>query len=166
MTWQLAKEVTGFHTKTGQQIGDIDGCSSDQDKVNQFNDFYIYIAPKLAKAVPPATTYYKSYLPNIDRDLIPPMSFKPVYFNQVERIINIMMNKVSYSLDNLSNKALKAISKQISLPMSHLINVSMSLSHIPQSWKTAKIVPLFKSGDSTKTTNYRPISLLTYMDLG
>jgi hypothetical protein len=52
MTWQLAKEVTGFNTKTGQQIGDIDGCSSDQDKVNQFYDFYINIAPKLAKAGP------------------------------------------------------------------------------------------------------------------
>jgi retron-type reverse transcriptase len=37
----------------------------------------------------------------------------------------------------------------------------MALSHIQQSWKTAKIVALFKSGDSTKTTNYRRISLLS-----
>jgi hypothetical protein len=72
-----------------------------------------------------------------------------------------MIGKVSYSHDGISNKKLKAISKTIYFPLSHLINISIALDYVPVAWKTAKLVPLYKSGDATKTTNYRPISLLS-----
>jgi hypothetical protein len=78
------------------------------------------------------------------------MSFKPVYFNQVEQIINSLMNKVSYSLDNLSNIDLKAISKQISLPMSHLINLSISLSP-----RTARVIGGLDSSDIFCNSDYK-----------
>jgi retron-type reverse transcriptase len=53
------------------------------------------------------------------------------------------------------------VSRVISYPLSHLINISIKENYIPDSWKAAKIVPLYKSGDTTDTTNYRPISLLS-----
>jgi hypothetical protein len=89
------------------------------------------------------------------------MKFKDVTFEDVEQILSVMMkNKTSFSHDNISNKQLRFISKEISFPLSHLINISLRTNYIPESWKTAKIVPLLKSGDSRLTTNYRPISLL------
>lgn len=161
MTWQLAREVTGHGTRSSQGIGDIENCNSTLEKATAFNKFYIEIAPELASKVPPATTNYLSYLPAIDRDKIPPLQFGRVGGLEVERILGGMMNKVSYSHDNLSNKALKSVAAQISTPLAHLINLSLSLNHVPVSWKTAKVVPLFKSGNSMQTTNYRPISLLS-----
>jgi hypothetical protein len=72
-----------------------------------------------------------------------------------------MIGKVSYSHHGISNIKVKAISKTIYFPLSHLINISIALDYVPVAWKNAKLVPLYKSGDATETTNYRPISLLS-----
>ena len=45
--------------------------------------------------------------------------------------------------------------------MCYFIDNTFRLSIIPQICKTAKIVPLFKSGDTQSFTNCRPISVLT-----
>jgi hypothetical protein len=60
----------------------------------------------------------------------------------------------------ISNKTLKFIAREISWPFSHLVNLSMKLNYVPPGWNEAKVVPLFKSGDATNPTNFRPISLL------
>ncbi len=41
-----------------------------------------------------------------------------------------------------------------------VINSSISTGRFPTSWKHATVIPLFKSGDKTIASNYRPISLL------
>ena len=48
-----------------------------------------------------------------------------------------------------------------SLPLCYCLFFSHSLSHgvIPKSWKRAAIIPIYKSGDKTVPSNYRPISL-------
>jgi hypothetical protein len=71
-----------------------------------------------------------------------------------------MVSKTSFSHDNISNKQLKCIAKEISFPLSHLINMSFKHDYVPTSWKLVKVIPLFKSGDCKLTTNYCPISLL------
>ena len=44
-----------------------------------------------------------------------------------------------------------------------LFNNSVSGDIFPECFKTAKIIPIFKSGDSNSTVNYRPISLLNFL---
>ena len=41
-----------------------------------------------------------------------------------------------------------------------LFNNSLSEGTFPECFKTAKIIQIFKSGDSYSTVNYRPISML------
>ena len=48
----------------------------------------------------------------------------------------------------------------ISAPLARVINNSFSQGIVPDSTKVAKVLPLFKSGDQTLLSNYRPISLL------
>ena len=71
-----------------------------------------------------------------------------------------MAPKKSSSHDELSNKLLKEIYPVLLTPLTKLINISLETGFIPRQWKTAKIVPLFKSGKENNFNNYRPISLL------
>ena len=45
-------------------------------------------------------------------------------------------------------------------PISNLINLSISLSSVPDSCKIAKLKPLYKKGSKLDPKNYRPISVL------
>ena len=48
------------------------------------------------------------------------------------------------------------------LPMTYIINMSLIEGIFPSEHKLAKVVPIFKSGESDKVTNYRPISVLSF----
>ena len=45
--------------------------------------------------------------------------------------------------------------------MAHLFNLSLKTGYFPESFKTAKIILIYKSDDKHNFTNYHPISLLT-----
>ena len=49
----------------------------------------------------------------------------------------------------------------IAKPLVHIFNLSLSCGVFPDHMKIAKIVPIFKNGQKTEFTNYRPISILT-----
>jgi hypothetical protein len=57
---------------------------------------------------------------------------------------------------------IQKIIANIFVPLLHIFNLSFINGIIPQQLKIAKIVPVFKSGDSTNVDNYRPISLSNY----
>ena len=48
----------------------------------------------------------------------------------------------------------------ISEPLTHIINLSIQSGIIPDRMKIARAIPIFKSGDSSLLTNYRPVSVL------
>jgi len=45
-------------------------------------------------------------------------------------------------------------------PLVYIFNLSLSTGIIPNNFKTAKVIPVFKKGDPQLPSNYRPISLL------
>ena len=47
-------------------------------------------------------------------------------------------------------------------PLTFLINFSLRSGVFPSELKLARVVPIFKAGDSSALTNYRPISVLTF----
>ena len=62
----------------------------------------------------------------------------------------------------ISSAALPIFSRKTNaFPLSILVSFSFELGCFPNCLKTAKVIPLYKSGDKTLATNYRPISLLT-----
>ena len=63
-------------------------------------------------------------------------------------------------IDNLPPGLLKDSAKYISTPLFYIINLSLKSSTIPTLWKSAKILPIYKSGKSTDPGNHRPISIL------
>ena len=89
-------------------------------------------------------------------------SFKFDYVSKVsiENQLNKLKENKTCGIDNLPTRLLKDSATVISQPLAYLINLSLQTSTIPQEWKTARVTPLHKSGDTTNTDNYRPISVL------
>ena len=55
---------------------------------------------------------------------------------------------------------LKDSAKEIAVPLTHIINLSISTSTFPTNWKVARVTPIYKSGCANDEANYRPISVL------
>ena len=55
---------------------------------------------------------------------------------------------------------IKKLIPYIVVPLKHIFNLSLLNGVVPDSMKIARVIPLFKSGDTKEFSNYRPISLL------
>ena len=73
----------------------------------------------------------------------------------------MLPNNKAYGLYSCPVSILNLSSRIISKPRAQIFNVSVSSGSFPAKLKTAKVVPVFKSGDESKPGNYRPISLLS-----
>ena len=85
--------------------------------------------------------------------------------NEQEVLKNIKLlkrNKASGPF-SIPTKFLKLFQKELSKPISLIINLSFSTGTFPDILKLAKVIPFFKKEDSSLCTNYRPISLLSHL---
>ena len=63
--------------------------------------------------------------------------------------------------DKISARMLKIAAPIVAPSVAKLMKFFFESAVFPQRWKTAKVTPLFKSGDRSDVNNYRPISGLT-----
>ena len=61
--------------------------------------------------------------------------------------------------DNLPGKILKLAHEPLSIPLTFLINNSISQNVFPDDLKCAEVSPLFKKNDNLSKLNYRPVSI-------
>jgi hypothetical protein len=54
---------------------------------------------------------------------------------------------------------LKLCPNKIALPLQIIFNKSLQQSKYPKNWKLAHVIAVFKKGNSSLPSNYRPISL-------
>lgn len=77
----------------------------------------------------------------------------------VECAIDRLPSNSSPGPDGISTKLLK-LTKHISGPLlCRLFQYSLDTGKLPKDWKTAHVIPVFKSGNKNSLHNYRPISL-------
>ena len=71
-----------------------------------------------------------------------------------------MANKSSCGIDDINSKVVKRVAPYISLPLSHIFNLTFSTGKVPDELKVALVTPVYKSSDKNVFSNYRPISVL------
>ena len=126
--------------------------------VKMFNEFFVNLGPDLAKKIAPSKrNKLLEGIPHIKEC----MALSPTDANEVANMILSLKNTASCGSDQISVAAIKTISNIISPLLSALINHSMDKGIFPDALKIAKILAIYKSGDKTLISNYRPISLLT-----
>jgi hypothetical protein len=79
----------------------------------------------------------------------------------VHKTIKNFKPKNSSNAQGVSTKMVKFIGYEISAPLAHIFNLSLSTGVFPSKLKLCRVVPIFKAGNNMDCDNYRPISLLS-----
>ena len=128
---------------------------------NHFNEFFTSIASKIVDEINP-TVHPRDINHDSDSD-IPLFSFFNVPITEAEIVTatNLLQAKKTLDFTGISVWLVQKVILSISAPLHHIFLQSFSNGIVPQQLKTAKIIPVIKSGKKDAMDNYRPISLLS-----
>ena len=87
-------------------------------------------------------------------------SFDKVDQKQIENEILNLNSRKSAGPDAIPPKIIKDSYMVLTQPLTKLFNASVDENLFPSDLKNANVSPLFKKGNNTSKTNYRPISIL------
>ena len=74
------------------------------------------------------------------------MWLRPLEEEEVADIMKNQRPKMSCGVDTINNKVVKTCYRELTKPMTLVINKSIGERYVPCVYKKAKIVPLFKKG--------------------
>ena len=74
------------------------------------------------------------------------MFIQPVIQSEVQTLIK-QLNLSSPGYDSISATVVKAAKDSFILPLTHVLNISLSTGVFPAEMKIARIIPLLKTGD-------------------
>ena len=125
-----------------------------------FNDYFSNIGQNLAsKIVLNNERAYKNYL---SKSVSSSMFLEPTSHLEVKQQIYSLSSKKSSGPDEISAHFLVVAANVLAFPLTILFNYAFEFGIFPSCLKTAKVIPIFKSGIKTDISNYRPISILSY----
>ena len=91
-------------------------------------------------------------------------SFKGVTLSdeEIKTAFFSLKDDISPSFDELIYDIVKQNSNSLLVPLKCIFDLSLKSGTFPEKMKIARVTPVFKSGDISLMTNYRPISVLPY----
>jgi hypothetical protein len=92
-----------------------------------------------------------SPFPNLEQIQIQP--------NGIKSLLSALNPHKATEPDNISGRFLKELHQELTPAPTLIVQASLHQGQVPTIWKDAFITPLFKKGDRSKPSNYRPISL-------
>ena len=117
---------------------------------NAYNDYFVEVGPTLANNIS-CTVNPMSYVTN---HVINSMYVPVITECEIMTVVSSLTNS-SPGWDNLPARLLKPY-----IPLSYIINKSFETGVFPDDLKVAKVIPIYKSGNKTLRSNFRPISIL------
>ena len=124
---------------------------------NILNNFFASIGTDLAGKIPRSD---ENSTCNLLKSVQNSMYFSAITANEITRIIDTMDAKKATPSNTAPIWFLKISAPFISNILSEMFNRCIDEGTFPDIFKTAEIIPLFKSGDKKSPNNHRPIALL------
>lgn len=165
--WKLINTLATNKIKTDTVTPKlISGSNSITDPIQvceTFNIFFSTIGSILAKQIP--LHYHKKLTQTLssttlDTNTNSLSELKPCSEVEINTIINNLDSNSSTGIDGISTKSLKCMKSLILDNLTTCFNKLLADGKFPESLKVAKVTPIYKSGNKTDPSNYRPISVL------
>ena len=162
LTWKVIKEALNKPKATTNYPSEFHfqgkNFNESENIANQFNEYFSKIGLSLDAIIPNTHPDFRIFL---DSRIYPHLKLYPATETEVNEIIcSLKSSNMSSGHDHIPTFLIKALREIISLPLSQIINISMEEGSFPDSLKIAKVVPIYKAGDASSFSNYRPVSVL------
>jgi hypothetical protein len=96
---------------------------------------------------------------NIYNPILPFEIKCPITAEDIQETIRNLPTKKAPGVDHLRNEMLQPIRHLLAPLLLSLFRLCWMWSYIPQPWRVAQVVPIYKKGSTDEPSNYRPISL-------
>ena len=123
---------------------------------NKFNKFFTNIGPEVARKIPTASRTFESFLNKIDIT----MPADSITINEYKESFFPLKTNKSPGYDEISSNVIINCFSELNDPLKYLFEKSIEKGVFPDALKIARVTPLFKGGDPSNISNYRPISVL------
>ena len=163
-TWKVINEVLHKDTKKREfQIVDSNGANIVDKNViaNRFNSYFCKIGLDIQENVASSNTTETRFDKYLAGNVVDSLFFSKVALGDILNVVHKLDPKKSPGFDTIDPKIVKLSICAIVNPLCDIFNASLVQGKFPSSLKMAKVIPVFKNGDRSKLTNYRPISVLT-----
>ena len=161
-TWKTLNDLRGKKSNSTEiremKVSSSGTSTTDSNEIAEvLNSHFSEVAARLA-----------SKIENTE-DSINPSTFTKVCHSDFtlsqissERVLKLLQTldvSKAIGLDGIPNNLLKIAAPYIYRSLTDLFNFSLKTKTFPCEFKTAKVCPIFKSGDRDDANNYRPISI-------
>ena len=97
------------------------------------------------------------------RNIETKLSIPYITVPEVYAALSHLKQSSTKDLNLLDGKIIKLSAPVISDTLTYIYNLCIDENYFPSIFKQAKVIPLFKSGDPSNPSNYRPISILSIL---
>lgn len=164
--WKVINEISGKKSNkdsfpinkfTDNQEG-YPNEDSHKQVANDFNEYFANVGNNLASKI------ISGGIPVVDdNDHVAESVFVMRQATEADVLfyVNGLRGGSAPGCDGVAASLLKDNVNSFISPLRHIINLSVESGVFPDTLKTAKVIPLYKSNDIREKSNYRPISLLS-----
>ena len=159
--WETINEITNYKYRRKTEIKYLKNENGEQlrksqEKSNCLNQYFNKIGHEMAQKFDDSEQNYCDNIKTPESTIF--MSNTDV--SEVQKIVKGLKINKAPGIDGISNYIIKVSENIITPHLVNLFNSCMTTGVFPDDLKIACITPLYKDGDPSDPSNYRPISLL------
>lgn len=165
--WKNIKEI--IYNKPADLSRDISSLNINGTRVvdaltmsNHMNEYFINTPLEIVRNLGIAED---EYFVGFSYEVNNPVELQPINVNVIEDGVASLRLNVSTGVDGISAKFLKRYVSRLSNPLTRIMNGIIETGEYPDCLKEAIVVPIHKSGPVDDCSNYRPISILSSINM-